>query len=172
MNSPFTAQGSPTVANAGSLVYSFGGRGAQCGLRRSPRQRGGICGGGYAVSGILRLAFEVWRQDHDAVRGPGGVEVPLFWAGRDQSCGPSRNRFTSCLLVRHANVRDDRFKSREALPLSSASRQENNRDRGGIARHWVGPLRHGSSVKQPEALDHHGRRQIDHRGLMTDPKNL
>jgi hypothetical protein len=25
--------------------------------------------------------------------------VPLFWAGRDQSCGPSRNRFTSCLLL-------------------------------------------------------------------------
>ena len=80
--------------------------------------------------------------------------------------------FHELKLGQYANVRDDRVKSREALSLSSASRQENNRDRGGIARHWVGPLGHGNSVKQPEALDHHGHRQIDHRGLLTDPKNL
>jgi hypothetical protein len=29
----------------------------------------------------------------------------------------SRNPFVSCLLVKHANVRDDQFKSRETLPL-------------------------------------------------------
>jgi hypothetical protein len=78
--------------------------------------------------------------------------------------------FRELKLGQHENVRDDRVKSREALPLSSASRQENNRDRGGIARHWVGPFRHGSSVKQPEALDHHGHRQIDHRGLIDRPQ--
>src|SRR5664279_1000879 len=46
------------------------------------------------------------------------------------SCRPSRNGFASSLLVKHANVRDDRFKSRETLPLSSTSRPKNNRYRG------------------------------------------
>jgi hypothetical protein len=35
----------------------------------------------------------------------------------------------------------------------------------GIARHRIGPFRHGSSVQQPEALAHHGHRQVEHRGL-------
>jgi len=44
-------------------------------------------------------------------------------------------------------------------------RGKKNRDRGGIARHRIGPFRHGSSVQQPEALAHHGHRQVEHRGL-------
>jgi hypothetical protein len=78
--------------------------------------------------------------------------------------------FCELWFGQHANVRDDRVKNREALPLSSTSRQENNRDRGGIARYRDSPFRHGSSVKQPEALDHHDHGQIDHRGLITDPR--
>ena len=44
--------------------------------------------------------------------------------------------------------------------------KKTTRNRGWIARHWDGPFRDGGSVKQPEALDHHGHRQIDHRGLV------
>src|ERR1700733_14672710 len=70
----------------------------------------------------------------------------------------------------HANVRDDRCKSRETLPLWSTSRPENDRHRGGIARHGVGPFRHGSSIQQPEALARHGHRH-ETRGL-TDARTL
>jgi hypothetical protein len=53
-------------------------------------------------------------------------------------------------------------KSRDAAAMINIAA---NRDRGGIARHWVGPFRHGSSVQQPQALAHHGHRQAEHRGL-------
>jgi hypothetical protein len=57
-------------------------------------------------------------------------------------------------------------KSRDAAAIINIA-AKNNRDRGGIARHWVGPFRYGSSVKQPEALAHHGHRQVEHHGLIN-----
>ena len=60
-------------------------------------------------------------------------------------------------------------KSRDAAAIINIA-AKSNRDHGGIARHRVGPFRHGSSVKQPEALAHHGHRQVEHRCLITRPR--
>lgn len=76
----------------------------------------------------------------------------------------ARNHFADHYLVMYANVRDDRSKNGDTLPLCSTSRQESNDDRKGVARYGAGPFGDGSQIKSC-SLDHHSHCQAGHRSL-------
>jgi hypothetical protein len=90
-----------------------------------------------------------------------GAAFAAFLAMRRSVAEPFRIQ----RLDLHANVRDDRYKSRETLPLLPTSRPKDIRDGSGTPCQWVGPLGHGSEVQSPDALDHRTHRQAEYRRL-------